>query len=82
MSDTQRKVEKMLKDEGFTMVRVCGSGHKIWSDGKVRLTIGSSLSDRRAFQNVKADIRRARRQAEEHARLRGNRESQEKEIAV
>lgn len=65
MRDTQRKVEKLLKDEGFTMVRVCGSGHKIWSDGTVRLTIGSSLSDSRAFQNVRADIRRARRQAQQ-----------------
>jgi hypothetical protein len=75
MSDTQRKVEKLLKDEGFTMVRICGSGHRIWSDGSVRLTIGSSLSDRRAFNNVRADIRRARRQAEERARLGQAREA-------
>lgn len=80
MSDTQRKVEKLLKDEGFTMVRACGSGHRIWSDGKVRLTIGSSLSDRRAFQNVKADIRRARRQAEERARLEQNRQAQKENV--
>jgi len=82
MSDTQRKVEKLLKDEGFTMVRICASGHRIWSDGKVRLTIVSSLSDRRAFQNVKADIRRARRQAEEHTRLQAQRQGAVREVAV
>lgn len=60
MSDTQRRINRWLKEQGFRIIRQKGK-HRLWSDGKVVTTVPKSTSDHRAFENKKHEIKRLRR---------------------
>lgn len=69
MNDTQRRIEKFLREEGFVILRF--GKHTTWTDGKVVVTTPKSVSDRRAYMNKVTEVRRLRRLGQSRVRIGG-----------
>lgn len=59
MARLAKEIEEYMESEGFKLIR--RSKHNVWSDGYSTVVTGITVSDRRAFDNIKSDVRRSKR---------------------